>query len=168
MKGEDQWRRWKMATWSVTEPNSVFTNPVCPLPWKPRPCIETAWLSADRPVSAAALWYREWGVKEEGRMATKAFCCSLGVRLPALLSAVGSNFTYHLDVHAYTYGKISAKPHTLSLSNTLTPIDSCCRSLRGKKCACGSSGGQMRFVCQAFRARQPDKSSHITKVLGDR
>lgn len=84
-------------TRSVTELNSIFTNPVCPHPRKLWPCIETAWLSADWLGSAAALWYQGGLERRVGRVATKAFCCSLGVGLPALLSAVGSNFTFHMS-----------------------------------------------------------------------
>lgn len=83
-----------MATRSVTKATSLLTIPVCPHPCKLWPCIETTLLSTDEPESAGALWWQGRKVWAEGwgTGATKAFCCSVGVGLPALLCTLGLRF----------------------------------------------------------------------------
>lgn len=149
----------KMAMWSVTKPNSLFTNPVCPHPWKLWPCIETTWLSADQPVSAAALWYEEWRVLRggAGKWPQKPSVavwewgylpCSLRWGLISHVACACIRMCMPIQVqhtHIHTAG---AKVWGLK-SVRVVPL------------------GQMRFVCEAFRARHQDKSSHITEVLGD-
>lgn len=137
-----------MAMWSVTKPNSLFTNLVCPHPWKLWPCTETTWLSADLPVSAAALWYQEWRVLRGGAgkwpqkpsVADREWGylpCSLRWGLISHVACACIHIP--IQVHKHTYTQLVQKfVHVFP-------------------------GGQMRFVCEAFRAWHQDKSSHITK-----
>lgn len=95
------------------QPNSLFTNPVCPHPWKLWPCIETTWLSADQPVSAAALWYQEWRVLRGGAgkwsqkpsVAVREWGylpCSLRWRLISHVACACIHTSVQLHKHAYT------------------------------------------------------------------
>lgn len=153
----------KMATWSVTKPNSLFTNPVCPHPGDSDPALK-------RPdCQQAGLRVQQLfdtstggggGLKRRGgEVVTKAFCCSLGVGLPALLSAAGSNFTPCMCMHTHMHA------HAITNLYSHAPL---LQGFEGRGVCTWFLRGQMRFVCQAFRARHQDKSSHISKVLCDR
>lgn len=131
MKSKDRWRGWKWQRDQLPNQTPFFPNPVCPHPRKLWPCIETAWLSADQPVSAVALWYQEWRVLRggAGKWPQKPSVavwewgylpCSLRWGLISHVACACIRLCVPIQVQ---------NPHTHSW----------CRSLRGEECACGSS-----------------------------
>lgn len=128
MKGEDRWRGWKWQRDQLPNP-TVFYSPCLP------PLLETLtlhWngLIVSRPAGecSSSLIAGGEGFKMRGGEApTKAFCSSRGVGLPALLSAVGSDF-----MCCMCWPKCNQPPPS-------PKTYSWCRSLRGEDCACGSS-----------------------------
>lgn len=156
MKSKDQWRGGGNVI--SYQPNSLFTNPVCPHPWKLWPRIETTWLSADQPVSAAALWYQEWRVLRggAGKWPQKPSVtvrewgylpCSLRWRLISHVACACIHTSVQLHKHTYTH--------------------SWCRSLRAEECACVSWGTNEVCLWSIQSTTRRQKQSH-NQEPGDR